>query len=102
MFVMSFRGDPAERPLGPLGLLSSPPAPDVVTGLLYEVIDRELGVNVVDLGLDRVALGRRPERAGDPRLSGGQCARGRRCASPPTAGRRAERPCTSPNHVAEA
>lgn len=34
-------------------LLSASPTPDLVTELLHEVIDPELGVNIVDLGLLR-------------------------------------------------
>lgn len=36
---------------GVLGLLAQPLAPELVQELLHEVIDPELGVNIVDLGL---------------------------------------------------
>jgi metal-sulfur cluster biosynthetic enzyme len=36
---------------GPLGLLTAELTPALVLGALYEVIDPELGVNIVDLGL---------------------------------------------------
>jgi len=36
---------------GVLGLLTRPLAPELVRGLLRSVIDPELGVNIVDLGL---------------------------------------------------
>lgn len=36
---------------GVLGLLAQPLDPDLVCELLHEVIDPELGVNIVDLGL---------------------------------------------------
>ncbi|MFZ0383131.1 MAG: metal-sulfur cluster assembly factor [Solirubrobacteraceae bacterium] len=43
----------ASSPAGPgvLGLLSEPLTPSLVRGLLRTVIDPELGVNIVDLGL---------------------------------------------------
>jgi metal-sulfur cluster biosynthetic enzyme len=36
---------------GPLGLLTAALTPELVLDALYEVIDPELGVNIVDLGL---------------------------------------------------
>lgn len=44
-------GDGADLPGGPLGLLSAPVTAELVKELLHEVIDPELGVNIVDLGL---------------------------------------------------
>ena len=43
----------ASSPAGPgvLGLLTEPLTPSLVRGLLRTVIDPELGVNIVDLGL---------------------------------------------------
>lgn len=38
---------------GPLGLISSPLRVEAVIEMLYDVIDPELGVNIVDLGLLR-------------------------------------------------
>jgi metal-sulfur cluster biosynthetic enzyme len=38
-------------PGGTLGRLAAPLTPELVRTLLYEVIDPELGVNIVDLGL---------------------------------------------------
>ena len=45
--------DMASSPAGPgvLGLLTEPLTPSLVRGLLRTVIDPELGVNIVDLGL---------------------------------------------------
>lgn len=37
--------------MDPVELLASPLTPDLVTELLHDVIDPELGVNIVDLGL---------------------------------------------------
>ena len=50
---MSWNADPGAvpGPGGALGLLNAPLTPELVTGLLREVIDPELGVNIVDLGL---------------------------------------------------
>ncbi len=45
--------DPGEIPGGALGMLSAPLTPELVAALLHEVIDPELGVNIVDLGLVR-------------------------------------------------
>lgn len=43
---------------GELGLLTEPLSPELVRGLLRDVIDPELGVNIIDLGLVyEVALG---------------------------------------------
>jgi metal-sulfur cluster biosynthetic enzyme len=39
--------------MDPTELLTAPLSPELVTELLYEVIDPELGVNIVDLGLLR-------------------------------------------------
>jgi metal-sulfur cluster biosynthetic enzyme len=39
--------------MDPTDLLTAPLSPDLVTELLHEVIDPELGVNIVDLGLLR-------------------------------------------------
>jgi metal-sulfur cluster biosynthetic enzyme len=47
----STRGGSGDLPGGPLGLLSSPLTPRLLLGMLREVIDPELGVNIVDLGL---------------------------------------------------
>ncbi len=41
----------AHAPVGALGLLAAPLTPELVAVLLHEVIDPELGVNIVDLGL---------------------------------------------------
>jgi len=43
--------DGAPTGAGVLGLLTRPLAPELVRGLLRSVIDPELGVNIVDLGL---------------------------------------------------
>ena len=46
--------DQAQEPVGlggPLGLLTAALTPELVLDALYEVIDPELGVNIVDLGL---------------------------------------------------
>ncbi len=52
--------DPGPRAApGVLGLLSEPLSPDLVLEQLYVVIDPELGVNIVDLGL---CTGSRPTR----------------------------------------
>lgn len=40
-----------ELPGGTLGQLAAPLTPELAFELLYEVIDPELGVNIVDLGL---------------------------------------------------
>jgi metal-sulfur cluster biosynthetic enzyme len=43
----------AAAPRGPLSITSSPLCTESVVDLLYDVIDPELGVNIVDLGLLR-------------------------------------------------
>ena len=45
------REQPPQGPEGPLGLLAAPLSPELVTDALRDVIDPELGVNIVDLGL---------------------------------------------------
>lgn len=50
---MSLNADPAPGAAAPgvLGLLAEPLSPSLVRALLRAVIDPELGVNIVDLGL---------------------------------------------------
>ena len=50
---MGFDVDSAERsdPSGVLGMLAEPLRPELVRSLLRTVMDPELGVNIVDLGL---------------------------------------------------